>query len=120
MKKTVIKIVVIFIFLISYCFIETLFLHKFTEKMYQMVLDIQQESNEEEILNLYHQMKSYVEEKQLLLDIMVLRTEMEMIHLSLGRVGDYIAEKQNFEARVAAGEIVAYLLEINGSLDVKK
>ncbi len=120
MKKTIIKISIIFLILFSYCFTEMVFLDVFTEKMYQMVLRLQNESDNGKMHEIYRQMEAHIEDKEIWLDIMMPKTELEMIRVSLGRVRDYLAEDQNFEARVSAGEIVGYLKEINASLNLKK
>lgn len=112
MKKTIIKISIIFLLLFSYCTSEMMFLNFFTQKMSQMVLQLQNEKDIEKMYNIYLQMEAQIDDRKIWLDIMIPKIELEMINLSLGRVGDYLEEKQRFEARVSAGEVLHYLEDI--------
>ncbi len=120
MKITLLKISLIFIFLLSYCTFETMFLDRFSDVLLEYVSLIQSENADEQINETYLKMQSYMEKKRILLDLVLAKNQQEVISVSMGRIRDYLAEDKAFEARVAAGEIRSYLSDINTPFSTKK
>lgn len=120
MKITLVKIILIVLFVTSFCFAEIAFIKNFSTKMFDMAEKIQSENSSETIKKMHTEMMRCLEENEVLLDILMSRTQQETILLSLGKMRDYLKEGKLFEVRVAAGEIITFLSDINTDLNIKK
>lgn len=120
MKVTLLKISLILIFLLSYCTFETIAINRFSDDLQELILKIQYEKTSNQMNETYHEIQSYMDENQILLDLIMTKNEQEIITVSLGRIRDYLAEDNVAEAHVAAGEIGSYLVDINAPFVIKK
>lgn len=112
MKKTIIKIVILFSLLIAYCAVETLFLNHFTKKADSILAAGQAAGTTAESQIYYEKAHTYIENKSFILKLISPQNEWEMITAGLGRYRDYLLRQDLTDAVVAAGEIRSYLKQI--------
>ena len=120
MKKTVTKIVFIFLFIILYSVFQNVLFCHFLKDIDQYVADAQAAKTADEIQTAHKNLTEYFDDNQLLFYLTVPKNELELIEVSLGRMIDYLDEGLMFEAKVAAGEINSYMKSMGDGLILKK
>ena len=91
-----------------------MFLKDFTSTVHQLAQETQFEDDVVKMQNLCFQMSTYVRQHRILLNITVPRTKSERIDLLLAKIHNCIILQHEAEARMAAGELKAYVLELFG------
>jgi len=112
MKKTIIKICVIFFVLFCYCSIESLYLDMFADTMVKRISDFKNGAQDKNNDYLFLEMLSYYNKNEGLLSFMISGNDVEKIRLNIEKIEDQMNFEKFTAAKVTAGELACMLSEI--------
>ncbi|MBQ6947807.1 MAG: hypothetical protein IJN42_07145 [Clostridia bacterium] len=112
MKKSVIVVCLIALFLCMYCMAERMYLGSFSKEANGYLLQLERSEQTVESKNTFFEFEGFLRRKKGILEQVAPRAEIEQMFISLGHLEAYLQQGNTEEVKVSAAEIKKIIEDI--------